>query len=136
MGEVFAGDGDGGRGRRGKNQLFGRIGERLAANYLEDRGYRLLLRNFRCAYGEIDLIAEEQDDLVFVEVKLRRGTAFGLPEEAIDARKQRRLLQVASYYLSLHECAERSWRIDVIAIQLSSRGKLQEIRLYQHAVTE
>jgi Holliday junction resolvase-like predicted endonuclease len=59
-----------------------------------------------------------------------------LPEEAVDARKQRRLLQVATYYLALHEWAERSWRIDVIAIQLTRSGKLQAVRIYQHAVTE
>jgi Holliday junction resolvase-like predicted endonuclease len=59
-----------------------------------------------------------------------------LPEEAVDARKQHKLLQVAAYYLALHDCAERSWRIDVIAIQLSKSGKLQAIRMYQHAVTE
>jgi putative endonuclease len=122
--------------RQGASSVFGRAGERLAAVQLESQGYRILETNFRCRYGEIDLIVEDDSALVFVEVKLRRGTAFGLPEEAVDARKQRKLLQVAAYYIALHECAERSWRIDVIAIQLSSSGKLQEIRIYQHAITE
>ena len=118
------------------NHTFGRAGERLAAVQLEGQGYRILETNFRCRYGEIDLVAEDGADLVFVEVKMRRGTAFGLPEEAVDARKQRKLLQLAAYYLDLHECAERSWRIDIVAIQLSTSGKLQAIRIYQHAVTE
>jgi putative endonuclease len=118
------------------SHALGCAGERLAAVRLESQGYRILETNFRCRYGEIDLIVEDESDLVFVEVKMRRGTASGLPEEAVDARKQRRLLQVAAYYLALHECAERSWRIDVIAIQLSRSGKLQAIRMYQHAVTE
>ena len=122
--------------RQRMSHAFGRAGERLAAVQLESLGYRILETNFRCRYGEIDLIAEDECDLVFVEVKMRRGTASGLPEEAVDARKQRKLLQLAAYYLDLHQCAERSWRIDVIAIQLSRSGKLQAIRMYQHAVTE
>lgn len=124
------------RSRQRMSHVFGRAGERLAALELEGQGYRILETNFRCRYGEIDLIVEDECDLVFVEVKMRRGTASGLPEEAVDARKQRRLLQVAAYYLALHEYVERSWRIDVIAIQLSNSGKFQEIRIYQHAITE
>jgi len=122
--------------RQKMSHIFGRAGERLAAVQLESQGYRILETNFRCRYGEIDLVVEDECDLVFVEVKIRRGTASGMPEEAVDARKQRRLLQVAAYYLALHEYDERSWRIDVVAIQLSSSGKLQEIRIYQHAITE
>lgn len=136
MEEEEVGNAKGKRSRRGANSVFGRAGERLAAVQLESQGYRIVETNFRCRYGEIDLIVEDDYTLVFVEVKLRRGTAFGSPEEAVDARKQHRLLQVAAYYIALHECSERSWRIDVVAIQLSSSGKLQEIRIYQHAITE
>ena len=85
--------------RQRMSHAFGRAGERLAAVQLESQGYRILETNFRCRYGEIDLIVEDECDLVFVEVKMRRGTASGLPEEAVDARKQRRLLQVASFKL-------------------------------------
>ena len=117
-------------------QGLGRTGERLAANELIRRGYRVLERNFRCLYGEIDLVAEDGQDLIFVEVKTRRGGAFGLPEEAVTWRKQQKIAQVASYYLDLHACSERSWRIDVVAVQLDRVGKLEEIRVYQHAVIE
>lgn len=113
---------------------LGRTGERLAAEALARRGYRILERNFRCCYGEIDLIAEDGHELVFVEVKTRRGTAFGLPEEAVTPRKQRKLLEIATYYLDLHACSDRVWRVDVVAVQLSTHGKLEEIRIYQHAV--
>ncbi len=116
-------------------QGLGKLGERLAAERLLGCGYRILERNFRCRYGEIDLIAEDEHDLIFVEVKTRRGDAFGRPEEAVTLRKQRKIVQVASYYLDLHACSERSWRIDVVAVQLSLGGKLEEIRLYQHALT-
>lgn len=117
-------------------QGLGRTGERLAAEELTRRGYRMLERNFRCRYGEIDLIAEDGCDLIFVEVKTRRGDAYGIPEEAVTLRKQRKIIQVASYYLDLHACAERSWRVDVVAVQLSRSGKLEEIRVHQHAVSE
>lgn len=80
--------------------------------------------------------AEDEQDLIFVEVKARRGVSFGLPEDALTPRKQRKLVEVASYYLDLHACADRSWRIDVVAVQFSGSGKLEEIRIYKHAVTD
>ncbi len=117
-------------------QGLGRTGERLAADALIKKGYHILERNFRCRLGEIDLVAEDEHDLIFVEVKARRGTSFGFPEDALTFVKRRKLLELASYYLDLHTCAERSWRIDVVAVQFSSHGKLEEIRIYQHAVTD
>lgn len=117
-------------------QSLGRLGERLAAAKLEERGYRILEHNFRCRSGEIDLIAEEGLDLVFIEVKTRRGSAHGLPEEAVDGRKARKLQEVALSYLDLHKLPDCSWRIDVVAVQFSSAGKLEEIRVYQHAIAE
>ena len=116
-------------------QGLGRTGERLAAEELSRRGYHILEQNFRCTHGEIDLVAEDAQDLIFIEVKTRRGNAYGLPEEAVTARKQQKIVQVASFYLDLHACSERSWRIDIVAVQLSKGGKPEEIRIYQNAVT-
>ncbi|MBA2391255.1 MAG: YraN family protein [Ktedonobacteraceae bacterium] len=116
-------------------QGLGRLGERLAAEKLLSMGYGILERNFRCRYGEIDLVAEHEQDLVFVEVKTRRGNAYGLPEEAVNLRKQRKIIEVAHHYIDVHACPERSWRVDVVAVQLSIRGKLEEIRIYQHAIS-
>lgn len=116
-------------------QNLGRLGERLASDALEARGYRIIERNFRCRSGEIDLVAEEGQDLVFVEVKARRGTAFGLPEEAVNSRKALKLQEVACYYLDQHNLPDCSWRIDVVAVQFSPAGKLEGIRVYQHAIT-
>ncbi len=121
---------------KGARQGLGRTGERLAAEELTRRGVTIIEHNFRCRHGEIDLIGEDAGDLVFIEVKTRRGNAYGLPEEAVTGRKQQKLVQVASYYLDLHDCAERSWRIDVVAVQLSASGRLEEIRIHQHAVQE
>jgi putative endonuclease len=80
-------------------QGLGRTGERLAAEALLSKGYSILERNFRCRQGEIDLVAEDEQDIIFVEVKARRGISFGLPEDALTLRKRRKLLEVASYYL-------------------------------------
>jgi putative endonuclease len=117
-------------------QGLGRTGERLAAEVLRDNGYSILERNFRCRLGEIDLVAEDEQELAFVEVKARRGVSFGLPEDAVTIRKRRKLVEVASYYLDLHTCSDRSWRIDVVAVQFSNSGKLEEIRIYKHAVSD
>jgi len=125
-----------GRPKPTARQGLGRTGERLAADALMNKGYCILERNFRCRQGEIDLVAEDEQDLIFVEVKARRGVSFGLPEDALTMRKQRKLMEVASYYLDLHACSDRSWRIDVVAVQFSSSGKLEEIRIYKHAVTD
>lgn len=127
---------DGGERKNNARQLLGRKGEQMAADALRERGYRIVEHNFRCRYGEIDLIAEEREDLVFVEVKTRRGNAFGLPEEAVTLTKRRKLAQVASYYLDLHAESDRSWRIDVVAIDFNQDGKFREVRVYQHAVSE
>jgi putative endonuclease len=122
-------------GDAGRKSL-GRLGERLAANELERRGYCLVERNFRCPAGEIDLVAREGEDLVFVEVKTRRGTLCGLPEEAVTRRKARKLQEVACSYLEKHQMPDCAWRIDVVAIQFNQAGKLEEIRVYQHAIAE
>jgi putative endonuclease len=117
-------------------QGLGRTGERLAAEALLSKGYSILERNFRCRHGEIDLVAEDEQDIIFVEVKARRGISFGLPEDALTMRKRRKLMEVASYYLDLHTCSDRSWRIDVVAVQFSSSGKLEEVRIYKHAISD
>jgi putative endonuclease len=125
-----------GRSNPTARQGLGQTGERLAAEALKSEGYSILERNFRCRQGEIDLVAEDEHDLIFVEVKARRGVSFGLPEDALTIRKRRKLMEVASYYLDLHACSDRSWRIDVVAVQFSSSGKLEEIRIYKHAVED
>lgn len=117
-------------------QGLGRTGERLAAEALLSKGYCILERNFRCRQGEIDIVAEDEQDIIFVEVKARRGVSYGLPEDAVTMRKRRKLIEVASYYLDLRMWSNRSWRIDVVAVQFSSSGKLEEIRIYKHAVSD
>ncbi|MFQ5458771.1 MAG: YraN family protein [Myxococcota bacterium] len=94
----------------------GLIGEERAALALRRAGYRVLSRNYRCRYGEIDLVAEEGDAIVFVEVKARRTSAYGDPALAITARKRRRIARAAQHYLSVMRMPDRRARFDVVTL--------------------
>lgn len=78
----------------------GVLAEQLAAQYLQDRGLILLQTNYRCRFGEIDLVLQDSDTIVFVEVRLRSNNAFGGAAASIDARKQAKLLRTAQHYLA------------------------------------
>ena len=105
-------------------QKLGRWGEHVAATHLEAKGMLILERNWRCARGEIDLVAREDDALVFVEVKTRRGRALGLPEEALTPAKAQRLVMLGEAYLAEHELVDVPWRVDLVAVELDPHGKL------------
>jgi len=96
---------------------LGQWGESLAANFLMQQGYTILERNIRTPYGEIDLIAQDEENLVFVEVKTRASLTLGPPEISITARKQEHMLAAAQAYLQAHPHLQGNWRVDVIAIQ-------------------
>lgn len=97
---------------------FGRNGEVFAAKYLEDNGYEVLCRNFRCKIGEIDIIAKRDAVISFVEVKTRGGDFFGFPEAAVDRRKQDRMRKIAEYYLAKNRLEVSDVQFDVIAIEI------------------
>jgi putative endonuclease len=118
----------------GRREL-GAFGERVAAAHLEAKGYRIRARNFRCREGEIDIVAEDGDCLVFVEVRTRRGDAFGTPAESVTAAKERRLLTVARAYLQEHNDVPPNQRIDVVAIELS-RGRLLPVQHIEGAIAD
>ena len=98
---------------------LGRQGEEIAARYLQRQGMKILARNLRTPVGEIDLVARHKRLLVFIEVKTRRGTAFGSPAEAVGPRKQRQIVQAAKWYLNDHPQRALQPRFDVVAIILS-----------------
>jgi putative endonuclease len=97
---------------------LGKKGEELAIAQLRALKYKIIERNFKCALGEIDIIAREKDMLVFVEVKTRRTKDFGGPAAAVNRRKQRQLSRVALTYLNQKKLAEMSARFDVVAVEL------------------
>ncbi len=96
-------------------RLFGASGERQAEVFLQKKGYRILDRNFRTRYGEIDLVARDGDEIVFVEVKHRKTADFGYPEESVTASKLQKMHRTAMQYLEKHTLLQE-YRIDVIAI--------------------
>jgi putative endonuclease len=108
------------RGRRLTRRSSGAWGEDLALRYLTRRGYTLVERNYRTRYGEIDLIVRKDDTLVFFEVKLRRGTGFGDPLEAVTTRKRSNIRSLAVQYLSDRDPNFDTLRFDVIGILVSA----------------
>lgn len=117
----------------GRKQL-GAWGESVAATHLQSKGYRILQRNWRCARGEIDLVAQAGDVLVFVEVKTRRGRKSGTPEEGVTPHKARRLLDLGQAYLYENDLDDVEWRIDLVAVELDGRGKLLRCEHIPNAV--
>jgi len=109
----------------------GRSGEDIALNYLRKQGYKIIERNYRCRYGEIDLIARDGKTLVFVEVKSRRSTAFGAPEEAVGTAKQKKISTVALWYLEEKNIHNRDARFDVVSVM--STGQEQKVELIRDA---
>lgn len=107
---------------------LGNWGEKVAALHLEGLGYTILARNWRCAFGEIDIVAQKPTPegplIAFVEVKTRRGRSMGSPEEAITPRKAQKLVQLAQMYLGENDVGDVDWQIDLVAIELDRQGKL------------
>lgn len=106
---------------------LGRWGEQVAAEYLNQLGYTILGCNLRTPYGEIDLLAQRDDTLVFVEVKTRSSGSLGYPEISITPKKFSHMVSAAQSYLLDHPDLESTWRIDVISIQRMSPGQPPEI---------
>lgn len=98
------------------NRFFGSAGERAAVRYLKRLGYRIVARNYENRSGEIDVIALDDQTIVFVEVKTRRSDRKGHPLEAVDAPKQRQILKTAQIYLKERDLFEQSVRYDIIGI--------------------
>ena len=96
--------------------LLGREGERIAEQFLTKKGYKLVERNYRCAAGELDLIVLDQRVIVFVEVKTRTGMGYGTALEAVEARKQRKMIYAAQFFLNAKKLSQREARFDVIGI--------------------
>jgi putative endonuclease len=119
-----------------KRRETGVLGEKLARDFLRKRGYRILEANYRCPRGEVDLIAEDKDSLVFIEVRTKRSRDFGTPEESITPAKMERLRTVAAHYRQTHHDLPPMWRIDVVAVEMGQRGKPSRIELIENAVGE
>jgi putative endonuclease len=106
--------------------LLGKEGERLAERYLQSKGYKLVERNYRCSAGELDLIVLDRRVIVFVEVKTRTGQGFGTPFEAVEFRKQRKMIQAAQFFLAQKGLQQRDARFDVVGVSWAGREPVLE----------
>jgi len=122
--------GQGHRPQREKKEL-GRRGEELALRFLNKSGYKIIERNYVCKMGEMDIIAQEKDTLVFVEVKTRTSMDFGPPQLAVNPTKQMQLSKVALNFLKEKRLEDVKARFDVVAIVLKPTG--EEVELIKDA---
>lgn len=105
------------------NVVVWKEGERLAQEFLKKKKYKIIETNYNCGFGEIDIIAQDKKTLVFVEVKAKSSTVFGLPREMVGVYKQRKIKQVANYYIVQNEI-KQDCRFDVIEVL---NGKVNHI---------
>ncbi len=112
----------------------GILGEKLAKDFLKKRGYRVIELNYRCRWGEIDIVSHRKDCLIFIEVRTKTSRAFGTPEESITAAKRARMRRTAEHYYQSHDKLPESWRIDLVAVELDKQGKPRRIEVIENAV--
>ncbi|UJF35328.1 YraN family protein [Paenibacillus hexagrammi] len=106
--------------RKDRRKELGAAGEEMAVQLLTDKGYTISSRNWRCRVGEIDIVAESEGVLVFVEVRTRNSSrSFGMAKESVDYRKQMKVREAAQYYLARYKLYDRRVRFDVLSIQMN-----------------
>ena len=113
----------------------GILGEKIAGDFLKKRGYQILETNYRCPYGEIDIVARYGDYLVFIEVRTRKSLRFGSPEESITHAKRQKLIATAWHYQQDIADTPLLWRIDTVAVELNQKNEILRIELTENAVT-
>lgn len=101
-----------------KGKKLGKKGEDIACDYLINKGHKILERNYRTKFGEIDIISEYKNKIVFIEVKTRKSLKFGIPELAVDKRKLMKIIKTATYYSKVNAIPWEKIRIDVISIEI------------------
>ena len=119
-----------------RTKTLGDIGERIAENYLKQKDYKILDKNFRYSkLGEIDIVAQKGAGVVFIEVKTRKKKHVSdfMPEDSITRDKQKKLIKLSQIYLSKHKLFDRSWQIDVLAVEIY-RDNTSDIRHLENAV--
>ncbi len=104
-------------------QPFGRYGEQLVVRHLENSGYQIITTNWRCSLGEIDIVAQKENILIFVEVRSRHAENTEPSFESVNKRKQSKLAALANEYIDTHKLDEMMWRIDVIGVAIPRSGK-------------
>jgi putative endonuclease len=115
-------------------QQLGQLGEDTAVKILEARGYAIVDRNWRCPAGEVDIVARCNSVWVFLEVRTRRGSAFGTPEESLTQAKLDRMLSVAEHYLASHDLHDVDYRLDLIAIEVDHADNIVRLDILENVI--
>ena len=111
-----------------ERHILGKTGEEIGTKYLIKNGYRIIIRNFRCRQGEIDIIAQDKNEIVFIEVKTRKNTNYGYPIDAVDKRKQKHILNASKYYIYINKLEKKNIRFDVIEIYKKDKFYINHIK--------
>ena len=114
--------------KKTKTNKFGKNAEIFAAKFLSSKGYRIIDRNFRSKFGEIDIIAIKENYLVFVEVKARTNNLFGFPEESVTQSKLNKIIKTAEYYFSIHPKLPITQRIEVVSL-IIEEGRVRDCKI-------
>jgi len=118
-----------------QKQNIGKLGEDVAVKYLENHGYKILERNYRKPWGEIDIVAQQSDELVFVEVKTQNQEFEWRPEENVTRHKKRQLSKIINTYLKEHRVySEIDFRVDVLGIIINDKTKIAQIEHIQNII--
>jgi putative endonuclease len=107
---------------------IGREAENIALKKLKANGYRIITTNFTCKIGEIDIIAEDKKYLIFVEVRSKKNSKYGFPQETVNKKKQNKIKKVALYYLQINDMIDKNCRFDVVAIIFNPVLKVEIIK--------
>ncbi|MEK7281747.1 MAG: YraN family protein [Chloroflexota bacterium] len=117
-----------------RRQTLGKKGEELAQAFIKKKGYNVREANYRCPHGEMDIIADKGNCLVFIEVRTRSSAALGTPEESINFAKKEKLRNIALYYLATHSSLPSTWRIDVVAVEMDRQGQPSRLEVIENAL--
>lgn len=110
----------------------GILGENLAVKFLTSHGYKIIERNFKKRYGDIDIVALDDETLVFVEVKTRKSDEYGPGEDTITPYKMRSLVKSSQYYCYKKEIEDKPMRIDLVCVEMTDDLKVQKIEVYKN----
>lgn len=115
------------------NLETGKIGEEIAKKYLEEKGYKIIEQNYKTKYAEIDLVAKKGNELIFVEVRTKKGENFGTPEETINSKKKRKLWGNAKAYTVWNKW-QGPYRVDAICIILRYDNSIERLNHYENII--
>lgn len=113
---------------------IGKFGQDIAAEFFLKKDYKILEKNFYSRFGEIDLIAEKDGQVIFAEVKTRLGHNFGIPEDALDNNKAKKIKETALEYLIKNNINSDNYRFDLIAVEIDKENKSAQIRHYKNVI--